>query len=199
MVAVGGTGVTGEHVLHQRRGAPVAGQGEVRPGADHAGLGHAPLLHVRVAQLPFLAIEIVKNKVALVNQRVQVLVDNADVRDGAVIRIAEFIHLLAAGAGAVLLAAAPVELVARGVRDDVPGRVVTALVVHQVDEFVIDRRQGGLGVRIRVVEILIGDDAFLRDVQKLLVAGNEGNERKGADNSENDILFHGCHRFRRKH
>ena len=43
------------------------------------------------------------------------------------------------------------------------------------------------------------DDAFLRDVQKLLVARNEGNQRHRADNSENDILFHGCHHIRRKH
>ena len=49
MIAVRRTGVTGEHVLHQRRGAPEGGQSEVRPGADGAGLGHALFLHLRVA------------------------------------------------------------------------------------------------------------------------------------------------------
>ena len=98
MVAVRRTGVTGEHVLHKRRSAPVAGQGEVRPGADDAGFGHASFLDVRVAEFAFLSVEIVQDQVALVNQRIQILVDHADVRDGAVVRIAELIHILGTGA-----------------------------------------------------------------------------------------------------
>ena len=49
---------------------------------------------------------------------------------------------MTAGTAAVLLAAAPVKLIARGIRDHVPGRVVAALVVDQVDEFVIDCCKG---------------------------------------------------------
>ena len=54
-------------------------------------------------------------------------------------------------------------------------------VIDQVDEFDGSiGSQGRLRVRIRMIEILIGDDALLRDVQQFLVAGSESEQREGA-------------------
>ena len=175
VVAVGRVGIAGEDVVHEGRGAPVGGQVEVSPGADDAGLGHALLLDRGGHQLAVLAIEVVEDEVALVDQRIELLVDRLDVLDGAVVGVAEFVHVLSAFATTVLLAAAPVELVAASVGNDVPGRIVdTAGVVERVDEFSIDRGQGGQGVFVGLVEVLVRDDAFLLDVQQVLVAGGGG-------------------------
>ena len=171
MVTVGRAGVAGEDVVHEGRGAPVAGQDEVGPGAHDARFRHALLLGGRIHQLAALAIEVVDDQVALVYKGIQLLVDGLDVLDGAVVGAAELVHVLGAFATAVLLAAAPVELIAAGVGHDVPGRVVDAAgVAERVDELGIDGRQGRLGVVVRLIEIFVGDDTLLLDVQQVLVA-----------------------------
>ena len=164
-------------MVHERRGAEVAGEEHVRPGAVEPCLGHATLLYLAVCQFAVLAVEVVGDEVGLVDDLVQLLVDGGDVAVGAGIGAAELVDLLS-GHVVVLVAASPVELVSGGVEEYVDGRGVAGELAIECHDLSIERDHCRLGIVIRLVEILVGDDAFLGNVQKVLVARSGCKERQ---------------------
>ena len=170
-------------MVHDRRRVEHAHQVDVDPRTDDLRLGHG-VLHDGGSAVG----EVVDDQVAAIDDGVHVVIDTAEVADRRIVGEehigVQLVHRIASVADIDLVGHLRQEGVQIGVQSP----------FGRVEDSGIDTGERLETVFVGLIEIILAEDALLRDIQAGLVAGN-GRQGQQGSNDEYDGFFHDAFRW----